>query len=140
MLCLLALRDVDARNYLQAQKWREILSEVPDTDILVRILESELKPDDAASLNAFMATLSQEEERLISSWLMQKMPTATETVVGEWWQGICQSVVRRRLDTAKNRIKAAGLSAGEVVNLQKQILDLQEQLHDFWRPVGGGDT
>jgi DNA primase len=140
MLCLLALRDVDARNYLQAQKWREILSEVPDTDILVRILESELKPDDAASLNAFMATLSQEEERLISSWLMQKMPTATETVVGEWWQGICQSVVRRRLDTAKNRIKAAGLSAGEVVNLQKQILDLQEQLHEFWRPVGGGGT
>jgi DNA primase len=140
MLCLLALRDVDARNYLQAQKWREILSEVPDTDILVRILESELKPDDAASLNAFMATLSQEEERLISSWLMQKMPTATETVVGEWWQGICQSVVRRRLDTAKNRIKAAGLSAGEVVNLQKQILDLQEQLHEFWRPIGGGGT
>jgi DNA primase len=140
MLCLLALRDVDARNYLQAQKWREILSEVPDTDILVRILESELKPDDAASLNAFMATLSPEEERLISSWLMQKMPTVTETVVGEWWQGICQSVVRRRLDTAKNRIKAAGLSAGEVVNLQKQILDLQEQLHEFWRPVGGGGT
>jgi len=24
--------------------------------------------------------------------------------------------------------------------LQKQILDLQEQLHEFWRPVGGGGT
>jgi len=140
MLCLLALRDVDARNFLRAQKWREILDEVPDTNILVRILESELKPDDAASLNTFMATLSPEEERLVSSWLMQKMPTATETVVGKWWQGICQSVVRRRLETAKNRIKVAGLSAGEVLNLQKQILDLQEQLHEFGRPVGGSDT
>ena len=140
MLCLLALRDVDARNFLRAQKWREILDEVPDTNILVRILESELKPDDAASLNTFMATLSPEEERLVSSWLMQKMPTVTETVVGKWWQGICQSVVRRRLETAKNRIKVAGLSAGEVLNLQKQILDLQEQLHEFGRPVGGSDT
>ena len=78
-----------------------------------------------------MATLSPEEERLISSWLMQKMPAAAETVVEKWWQGTCQSVVRRRLETAKNRIKVPGLSAGEVLNLQKQILDLQEQLHEF---------
>lgn len=140
MLCLLALRDADARNFLRAQKWREILEQVPDTEILIRILESDLEPDDTASLNAFMATLSPEEERLISSWLMQKMPAATETVVEKWWQGTCQGVVRRRLETAKNRIKVPGLSAGEVLNLQKQILDLQEQLHDFWRPVGGGDT
>jgi len=140
MLCLLALRDVNARNFLQAQKWREILEQVPDTDILIRILESELEPDDTASLNAFMATLSPGEERLISSWLMQKMPAAAETVVEKWWQGTCQSVVRRRLETAKNRIKVPGLSAGEVLNLQKQILDLQEQLHEFCRPVGGGDA
>jgi len=140
MLCLLALRDAGARNFLHAQNWREILEQVPDTDILIRILESELEPDDTASLNAFMATLSPEEERLISSWLMRKMPAATETVVEKWWHGTCQSVVRRRLEVAKNRIKVAGLSAGDVLNLQKQILDLQEQLHEFPRPVGGGDA
>ena len=140
MLCLLALRDADARNFLHAQNWREILEQLPDTDILIRILESELEPDDTASLNAFMATLSPEEERLISSWLMRKMPSATEPVVEKWWYGTCQSVVRRRLEVAKNRIKISGLSAGDVLNLQKQILDLQEQLHEFPRPVGGGDA
>jgi DNA primase len=139
MLCLLALRDQDARKFLRGQNWREVLEQVPDTDILIRILESELQPDDTASLNAFMATLSSDEERLISSWLMRKMPSATG-MVEKWWQGICQNVVRRRLDAAKNRIKVAGLSGGEVLNLQKQILDLQEQLHEFWRPVGRGDT
>jgi hypothetical protein len=139
MLCLLALRDEPARNFLRAQRWREILAEVPDTDILIRILESELQPDDAASLNAFMATLSQGEERLVSSWLLQKMPAATEKVVEKWWRGICQGVVRCRLEIAKNRIKVPGLSAGEVVNLQKEILDLQGQLHEFPRPAGGVD-
>ena len=89
---------------------------------------------------AYLVTLSPEEERLVSSWLIQKMPAATETMVEKWWQGICQSIVRRRLETAKNRIKVPGLSAGEVINLQKQILDLQEQLHDFCQPAGGGDT
>jgi DNA primase len=140
MLCVLALRDDAARKFLHAQKWREILEQVPDADILVRILESELEPNDTASLNAFMATLSPEEERLISSWLVQKMPLSAETVVEKWWQGICQSVARRRLETAKSRIKLPGLSAGEVVNLQKQILDLQEQLHEFCRLAGRGDA
>jgi DNA primase len=140
MLCLLALRNADARNFLRAQKWREILEQVPDTDILIRILASELEPDDTASLNAFMATLSPEEERLISLWLMQKMPATTATMVEKWWLGICRSAVHRRLETAKSQLKIPGLSAGEELNLQKQILDLQEQLHDFWRPVGGGDT
>jgi len=140
MLCLLALRDVNARNFLHAQNWREILDQVPDTDILIRILESELQPDDTASLNAFMATLSPEEERLISSWLMQKMPAATETVVEKWWQGICRSAVHRRLETAKSQLKLPGLTPGEELNLQKQILDLQEQLHEFCRPVRGSDT
>jgi DNA primase len=140
MLCLLALRDDAARNFLLAQKWRETLEQVPHADILIRILESELQPDDTASLNVFMAALSPEEERLVSSWLMQKKPAAPETVVDKWWQGICQSVLRRRLETAKSRIKVPGLSAGEVVNLQKQILDLQEQLHEFSRPGGGDDA
>ncbi|MGE5209239.1 MAG: DNA primase [Alphaproteobacteria bacterium] len=140
MLCLLALRDEPARNFLRAQRWREILEQVPDADILVRILDSELQPDDAASLNAFMASLSPQEERLVSSWLLQKTPAASETVVQKWWQGICQGVVRRRLEIAKNRIKLPGLSAGEVVNLQKQILDLQGQLHEFPRPAGGADS
>jgi DNA primase len=31
MLCLLALRDAGARNFLRAQNWREILEQVPDT-------------------------------------------------------------------------------------------------------------
>jgi DNA primase len=140
MLCLLALRDVDARNFLRAQAWRELLEYVPDSGILIRILESELQPDDPASLNTFMATLSPEEERLVSSWLLQKTPAATETMVDKWWQGICQGVVRRRLEAAKNRIKLPELSAGDVINLQKQILDLQQQLHEFCRPVGGGGT
>ena len=40
----------------------------------------------------------------------------------------------------KTASKLPELSAGDVVNLQKQILDLQEQLHEFSRPVGGGDN
>jgi len=49
-------------------------------------------------------------------------------------------VLRRQLDVAKDRIKLPQLSTGEVVNLQKQILDQQEQLHELSQPAGAADN
>jgi DNA primase len=131
MLCLLALRDEEARSFLRGQNWREVLAQMPDAEILVRILESELRVNDPASLNAFMATLSSAEEGLVASWLLQKMPAKAGTMAEEWWLGIRQAVVRRQLEVAENKMKLPELTTGDVVNLQKQILDLQEQLHEL---------
>jgi len=140
MLCLLALRNEPLRNFLLAQNWREILEQVPEAEILIRILEGELHPDDPASLSAFMASLSPGEEALVSAWLLQKVPVADETMVEKWWLGIRHAVLRRRLAAAQNRIKLPELSTGDIVNLQKQILDLQEQLHELSQPAGGADN
>ncbi len=140
MLCLLALRDETAREFLRGQNWREILEQVPDAEILVRVLESDLRPTDAASLNTFMATLSPADGGLVSSWLLQKVPPNAGTMVGKWWLGIRQTVLRRRLELAKDRIKLAQLGTGDVVNLQKQILDLQEQLHELSEPARATDN
>ena len=57
MLCLLALRDDEAREFLLNESWREVLAQTPDAEMLVRILESDLRPEDAASINVFMASL-----------------------------------------------------------------------------------
>jgi len=140
MLCLLALRDEKAREFLREQNWLEILAQVPDGEILGLILKSDLHPEDAASLNAFMVTLSPPEERLVSSWLLQKAPPNAGAMVEKWWLGIRQAVVRRQLDVATNRIKLPNLSTGETVNLQKQILDLRGQLHELSQPAGPGDN
>jgi DNA primase len=131
MLCLLALRDEEARSFLRGQDWREVLAQMPDAEILVRILESELRVNEPASLNAFMATLSPAEEGLVSSWLLQKIPAKAGTMAEEWWRGIRQAVLRRQLEVAENKMKLPELSTGDVVNLQKQILDLREQLHEL---------
>jgi hypothetical protein len=39
--------------------------------------------------------------------------------------------LRRQLDVAKNRIRLPQLSTGELVNLQKEILDLLKELHEL---------
>ena len=131
MLCLLALRDEEAARFLKEQNWRETLAETPNTELLGKVLASEVRPSDPASLNAFMVTLSPAEESLVSAWLMQKMPAHPGSLAEEWWRGLRQAVVRRQLAAAQSRIKAAQLSTGEVLNLQKQILDLTDQLRDL---------
>jgi DNA primase len=131
MLCLLALRDAEAREFLLAQDWRAVLAQAPDSEILVRILESELRPNDPSSVNAFMAGLATADEALISAWLLQKMPPNASAVVKDWWTGLKQAAVRRQLQIAEGRMKLPRMSSGEIVALQKQILDLQEQLHEL---------
>jgi len=133
VLCLLALRDNAARKFLLEQNWREVLEQIPSAELLVRILETDLRPDDVASLNSFMSRLSAEQEGLVSAWLMQKMPANAIEVVEGWWKGLIQATLRRQLEVAENRIRLPQLTTGEVVNLQKEIVDLREQLHQISR-------
>jgi DNA primase len=128
VLCLLALRDEAARRFLLAQNWSEVLKEISGAELLGRILESDLRPDDPASLNAFMSQLSAEEEGLVSAWLMQKMPANALEVAEGWWKGLIQATLRRQLEIAETRIRLPQLTTGEVVNLQKEIVDLRDQL------------
>jgi DNA primase len=141
MLCLLALRDDEARDFLLAQNWRDVLELTPDSEILVRILESDLRPSDSASISAFMATLAPEEEVLVSWWLheefkdrggelQERLPRAMRVTHGSW-NTLRQSALQRQLQIAKGRMALPRLTAGEEVNLQKQIVDLTEQLREL---------
>jgi len=133
LLCILALRSEQAHQFLRAQSWREVLSQLPSTYFLERILESEVRPNDSASLSAFLASLEPEEEDIISGWLHLKTPPNSVAVP---WLRLRQAALRRQLDIAKDRIRLPELSTGDVINLQKQILDLQEQLHELSQPAG----
>jgi hypothetical protein len=125
------LRHEEARQFLLAQAWQQMLAHTPDAQILTRILESDLRPDDTASLNAFMAGLSPGEEALVSGWLLQKVPPNGLEVVQGFWNGLRQAALRRQLQIAEGRMKLPRLTTGEAVTLQKQILDLTEQLREL---------
>ena len=130
MLCLFALRDEDARNFLLGEHWHEVLAQTPNSQLLVRILEADIRPGDPASLSSFMSSLPAGEESLIAGWLVQKLPANAASVAEEWWRGLRQAALRRQLEAAESRMKLPQLSTGEIVTLQKQILDLREQLHE----------
>jgi DNA primase len=131
MLCLLALRDTAAREYLLAQNWRDVLAQTPDSEMLVRILDADLRPDDAASVNVFMAGLAPDEEALVSAWLLQRIPPHGADVARGFWTGLRQATLRRQLQIAEGRLRIPQLSAGEMTALQKQVVDLKNQLDEL---------
>jgi DNA primase len=131
MLCLLALRDPAAREFLLEEHWDEVLAQTPDSEMLSRILGADLRADDPASVNAFISTLAPEEEALVAGWLLQRMPPNPATVAREWWTGLKQAAVRRQLQIAEGRMKIPQLSAGEMTKLQKQVVDLTAQLRQL---------
>jgi DNA primase len=131
MLCVLALRDEAARQFLLQQNWWDLLQQISGAELLTRILEADLRPDDATSLNSFMSTLSAEDEGLVSAWLMQRVPVNAVEVAESWWKGLMQGALRRQLEIAETRIRLPQLTTGEVVNLQKEIVDLREQLQQI---------
>jgi len=61
------------------------------------------------------------------------MPSDPLALARDWWRGLQGPVLRRRLEAAQSRMKLPGLSAGELVALQKQVVDLRGQLDDFSR-------
>jgi DNA primase len=130
MLCLFALRDEGARNFLLEENWHEVLAQTPNSQFLVRILEADIRPEDPASLSAFMASLPPADESMVAGLLVQKLPGNAAMVAEEWWRGIRQAALRRQLEAAESKMKLPQLSAGEETTLQKQILDLREQLHE----------
>ena len=112
-LCLLALRDEDARAISpRAGLARSAGANSRMRQCSARILDADLRPDDTASLNAFMAGLPPEEEALVSSWLLQKMPPNGLTVAQGWWNGLRQASLRRELQTAEGRMKLPQLDTG----------------------------
>jgi DNA primase len=138
-LCILALRDSEVRNFLLTQRWREILAKTPGTELLCRILGADMHPEDPATVASFLTSLESEEEALVSNWISSKrIPYTDRGLAYEWWRSLTAEPLERELEALKNKMRLPNLSTGEVVNLQKQILDLQEQLHELSQLVGQG--
>jgi len=137
LLCLLALRSEKAHRFLKSQNWREVLAHLPYTYFLQRILESGVRPNDSSSLSAFMSTLPPEEEQVLSGWLLLRTPSDEVEVP---WQRLRSAAVRRQLAAAQARLRTPGLTAGEITNLQKEIVDLRQQLHELSQPAGPTDN
>lgn len=134
LLALVALNDSDSRAWIFEEHWNEVLAREPDAGLLVKILEADIDPVKPGSIIAFLASLDVEEESTVSGLLETKVPENALKIAHDCWRDLDRRQTRRRIEAIQARLGNAGLTNEEVLNLQKQILDLQNRLSDIARP------
>lgn len=135
MLLTLALRDDSVHAWLLAQPdWRERLRATPGAELLVRLLGADtLRPSDPNTVNAFLATLSPEEEAHLSARRVMRAPEHGLERAAEYWLALEQDVLIARRATIQGQIAQPGIPAAEVVALQKETVELQTRLAHIGR-------
>jgi DNA primase len=99
-LCNIFMTDVATLRWVRGQPWKEILSSVPGTEILAKILDSDLQSDNPASVSAFLGALEAGDAAVLSSALALK---PIEVGRRSYWCGLVQHEIRLR----KSRIEGA---------------------------------
>src|SRR6266487_3486888 len=153
-LCRLALRNPDFREFLLSQDWRRILAENEWGEMLGAILEAQFDATKPDSIEIFLNSVDETKRTFFSRLLTEKLSTEkapgrrgwikpridTMRVGKESWASLQIDGLRRERKMAETLMAQPNLSTGDVINLQKQILDLQEQLHELSQPAGPADN
>ncbi|MFZ3376102.1 MAG: DNA primase [Chthoniobacterales bacterium] len=131
-LCRLTLRDSDFRNFLLSQDWRPVIDQTEFGQLLGQILETHFDPSNPQSVEHLLNSADPAARPFFSHCLVEKRGPANERDFGrQWWDSLRADIVRRELKAVETRLGQPNLSTGDEVNLQKQILDLREQLREL---------
>ena len=153
-LCRLALRNPEFREFLRSQDWQRVLVEHEWGTLVICILEAQLNVTKPDSIDAFLNSLDETERSFFSHLLTEKLSTEKEPGRKGWikpeidtmrvgkesWSFLQRDTLRRELKRVETLMAQPNVSPGDIINLQKQILDLQEQLHELSQPAGRADN
>lgn len=134
LLALIALHDEDARHWILEEPWREYLSQEPDAELVVKLLEFPLRLGDSASSGTLLATLADGEAATVSSLLVERPPEAAMAIAHDCWRELERRKIRRRIEALKSRQRAQNLDFEAVAKLHEEILALQKRLSDIAPP------
>jgi DNA primase len=135
LIALVALRDERAREWICEQpEWENTLAPHPGGELVMAILRSDLHPDDAGSVAAFLTTLEAADEATVSGLLEEKLPPDPMRIAFDCWLDLERRRLRRKMDAIHARLRAPNLPEEDVLKFQKEILDLQKRVSDIARP------
>lgn len=135
LLETVALRDETARAWLLEEPWTDILEQEPEADFLAKILGADLNPEDPVSMNAFLVTLTAEEEATAAGLLEGKALPSPLAIAQDCWRELERRRLKRRIDTLQARLRQVRSDDADVPKLQKEVLDLKSHLANLARPL-----
>ncbi len=128
-LTLLLLRSPVARAWVQGQSWSRVLDDgTPGCALLVKILESDFRADDPASVNTFLSSLDAGDEATLSSLLDRRLPEDCKSFAEDCWHDLERRDIARRRDALKAQSHSPGLGIEQLAEINTRLIELQRQL------------
>lgn len=135
MLCRLALTEPDCLHWLREEGDRDLLRQVPQTELLALIWDSAIDPDQPGSTAAFFAGLPGPLERQFSRLLHRRQPGAGLEDMRRAWRRLELDAAKAELRQLHARLRQPSAGAADLaeihqrfVDQRKRVLDLEHQL------------
>ncbi len=133
ILLKVALQDDEARRWLLAQPWEEVLHQIAGGELLGRVLMADFNVANATGLSAFLGALPPGEEAYLTGLAMDRpFPHPLAEARGQWG-GVERKLLGERQTALEARLRIPGITPEEAARLQKEVLDLQGRLKEIAR-------
>lgn len=130
LLCRALLTDPETRSAITAEAPPAFLEDLTETELLTRVWRAPVDPSRPSSVNAFIGTLSPPEQETISRLLTEESARTTPDLARECVRALRRQSIQNQISVTKAQLGTPGLTTDSIAGLNKQLLDLREQLHD----------
>ena len=130
LLCKALLNDSETRQSIIQNPVPEFFDFLTETELLSRIWRGNFDPASPGSVNAFIGTLSDEDQSRVSKILMENSATVTPDLAQDCLKKLKKLSIQNQIAGIKSKMGAPNLPAEAVLLLNKQLLDLRGQLHE----------
>jgi DNA primase len=134
VVCKAALVVPDVLKKIRQQPWKSVLQQVEGAELIWKILESALEPEEPAGLAAFFASLPQSEAATLSQLLAKE--GLNEQMGYVFWTGWVDDELQRRKRQIETVIRLKGddpVAQQEAKEELKEVLDLESRFTDISR-------
>lgn len=132
-LLKVALENDEARRWLLAQPWEEVLHQITGGELLGRVLMADFSVENSQALSAFLGTLPPAEEDYLTGLMMERAYPQPLALARGWWGGIERKLLGERQTALEGSLRLPGITPAETARLQKEVLDLEVRLKEIAR-------
>jgi DNA primase len=134
VICKAALVVPELLNKIKQQPWKSVLRHVEGAELLSKIFESELQPNEPASIAAFFASLPNSEASAITLILSNK--ELNEQMGDVYWARLAARELQRRkrqLEDVRRLASDDPVAYQQATDELKEVLDLESRFTDISR-------
>ena len=130
LLCQLLLLTPEVRPWILAQNWEPLLRSLPDTELLLTLLQGRFDPAQPATVSAFLAGCGAEDQQICAELMnvRQSLPDPLRQAA-DCWRDLERRSLEARRDAIAARARGAEIGEPERLRLLKEAFEIQQQIN-----------